>query len=289
MIQQEHVRHKRGWIPIAALLAACAWACMRAAPAGGAQESASQSKAVEPAADEILKAAGKYLGDAKSFTFTAEVWEDTVLAEGQKVKRQKFITAGVRRPDGLFAETHNSRIARGVWYDGKTFTLYNRQKNFYGTVDAPDTIDKTIQAIDEKFGISLPLSDFATSDLYGAVIKNVRRGMYLGRQTIAGVRCHHLAFVQEDIDWEMWVEDGGSPVIRKYLITFKQEDQAPQYEATLSDWNFDARLSDYAFTFRPPLGASRIDVRAAESREEPGEANVARDVQPAEKPQDKKD
>ena len=39
MFRQEHVRHKWGWIPIAALLAASAWVCMRAAPADGAQVS----------------------------------------------------------------------------------------------------------------------------------------------------------------------------------------------------------------------------------------------------------
>jgi hypothetical protein len=304
----DHRRSKWGWIAWTLLAALAGAVCgVTPTPARGADESrAGNSKgdspapAIEPQADEVLRAAGKYLGDAKSFTFTADVWEDTVLAEGQKVKRQKTTKAGVRRPNGVYAETHNERVARGAWYDGKTLTIYNRQGNFYGTVDSPDTIDKMIEAVSDKFGIAMPLSDLLISDLYAGVTKNVTRGMYLGRQTVAGVRCHHLAFVQDDIDWEMWVEDGRAPVIRKYLITYKNDDKAPQFEATLSDWNFDAKLDDYAFTFRPPLGASKIEVLAANASaaapaDRQGDAQVAKDVQPADdqsdspKSPDKKD
>ena len=170
----------------------------------------------------------------------------------------------MRRPNGVYAESHNERVARGLWYDGKTVTIYNRQANFYGVVPAPDTIDKTLDVIEEKFGMSLPLADLIDADMYAGVTKNIRRGDYLGRQSVnGGCACHHLAFVQDNIDWEMWVQDGRAPVVCKFVITYKDEDLAPQFTATLSDWNFDAHLPDYAFVFTPPLNAAKIDVLPA--------------------------
>lgn len=261
--------------------------------------------AVDPKADEIFRAASKYLGSAQSYTFSADVWEDVVLPEGQKVHRQRTVRAGVRRPDRLFAEGGNERVARSAMYDGKTFTLYNREKNFYGQVDASGPIEKVVDMVDDKFGINTPLSDLMVSNLYEGAMKGVVRGDYLGRQRVNGVRCHHLAYVKGDIDWEVWVQDEGAPVIRRFVITYKDEDQAPQFAATLTDWDFDAKLSDYAFTFVPPLGASRIDVLAAKEPPPPvgteeetgGAANLAREVQPpadqkspgTTAPQDKKD
>ena len=100
----------------------------------------------------------------------------------------------------------------------------------------------------------MPLSDLGVSDLHRDVTKNVVRGDYLGLQPVAGVACHHLAFVQDDIDWQVWVAADDRPIIHKLLITYKREDQAPQFVATIAKWKLDAALPDYAFRFRAPVG-----------------------------------
>ena len=75
-----------------------------------------------------------------------------------------------------------------------------------------------------------------------------------------GVPCEHLAFTQGNIDWQLWIEDGPRPVPRKFVITYKDEPDSPQFTAVFSNWDFTTELPDFLFTFEPPTGASRIKV-----------------------------
>ena len=54
---------------------------------------------------------------------------------------------------------------------------------------------------------------------------------------------------------------GATPVPRKFLITYKDESDAPQFTAVFSGWDFATRLPDFVFKFEPPEGANKIDVK----------------------------
>ena len=45
---------------------------------------------------------------------------------------------------------------------------------------------------------------------------------FLWLSKVQGQLCHHLAFRQEDIDWQIWIENGPTPLPRKFLITDKK-------------------------------------------------------------------
>jgi hypothetical protein len=82
------------------------------------------------------------------------------------------------------------------------------------------------------------------------------------------VSCHHLAFSQETIDWQIWIEDGPRPVPRKLVITYKTEPGSPQYVARLSGWNFQPRFSKHFFTFEAPAGAGEMEFLTVENAPE---------------------
>ena len=46
------------------------------------------------------------------------------------------------------------------------------------------------------------------------------------------------------------------------MITYKTEDEVPQYSVTIRTWNLAAKVPDALFQFIPPEGARRIDVPA---------------------------
>jgi hypothetical protein len=46
------------------------------------------------------------------------------------------------------------------------------------------------------------------------------------------------------------------------VITYKTEDEVPQYSVTIRKWNLAAKLPDALFRFTPPDGAKRVDVPA---------------------------
>ena len=58
----------------------------------------------------------------------------------------------------------------------------------------------------DRTGMVIPLADFLYSDVYDRLMGSVQRGVYLGVHDVDGIPCHHLAFEQETIDWQLWID-----------------------------------------------------------------------------------
>ena len=226
----------------------------------------SATSAIDPEADRLLRAASAELATAKAFTFKAEVWADTVV-EGHKIATTKTVETQVRRPDRVHMDARSPKRSRGYWYDGKSLTLLDRANNFYGIVAAPDTIDKTLDAANDQYGINFPLEDLLVNDPYGSASRAIQSGIYFGKISILGTPCQHIAFSTERVDWQLWIQDGADPLPRKLVITYKLEEGSPQYTAIFSDWKFSGSLPDKAFVFRPPKGAAKIEILPAKADE----------------------
>jgi len=126
----------------------------------------------------------------------------------------------------------------------------------------PPTIDEALDWVFDQTGTVVPLADFLYADVYDRMMGQVQRGVYLGIHEAAGVPCHHLSFEQATIDWQLWIDAGGDPLPRKLVITYKTEDEVPQYSVTIRKWNLEATLPEALFRFAPPEGAKRVEVGA---------------------------
>lgn len=208
---------------------------------------AEKTPVIGPRADAILKAMGDYLKGTEQFSFHAEITFDDVLPTGQKIQYAATNDVAVRRPDRLYAELQGDLGGKRFWYDGKSMTLLDVDQRVYASEAVPAKIDEAMDHVMEKFNFSPPLADFFYQDPYSVLIKNVQFGFYVGLSDIEGIRCHHLAFVEKYIDWQIWVEDGRQMVPRKLLITYKTLTESPQYTAVLSEWDLNAHLSDALF------------------------------------------
>jgi hypothetical protein len=113
------------------------------------------------------------------------------------------------------------------------------------------------------------MDDFISDDPYKVLTRDVESGIYAGLHEVDGVPCHHLAFRQSDIDWQIWIDDGLLPLPRKLLIVYKNEAGAPRYTARFSSWDLSPDLGDTVFEFEPPEGAEKIEFsgRATEQGE----------------------
>lgn len=219
--------------------------------------------AVDPRAASILKAALENVAAAKSFTVQAEITNEVPLDSGQRVQILGTLKSYVRRPDRLTAVYQGEDRTNGMYYDGKVFTLANPLDGVYSTWEAPATLEALLDTMEEKIGFTPPLSVLLRDDAGSGGMKNVRSGIYVGRASVRGVDCHHLAFAGPKVDFQVWVADG-VPVIKRVVVTYKNVPTAPQYTATFTDWDFDARLGDYLFTFAPPPGATRIEFKVVQ-------------------------
>ena len=243
------------------LFAICAAAGLCALSARAADVKPTDVKpVVDPSADKILKRMGDYLGQAPFYSVNAEIWQDVELGSGQQVQAGRTVVLQVRRPDHFHAEVRSTRRNRGLFYDGKSITLLNRNENFYGSIPAPATLDQALDTASDRFGIEMPLEDLVVSDPYQSAMQKIVSGRDIGPVTVLGTPCEHLAFSLGAVDWQIWIEDGVKPVPRKIVITYKDEEGTPEYTAIFSNWDFQTKLPDFLFTFEPPAGASKIDV-----------------------------
>ena len=223
--------------------------------------------AIDAEADRILREMGEYLKTAEEFSFHADISYDAVYDTGEKVQYGGKSAVSIRRPNRFLVAAVGDEYRRQVFYDGSKLTLFDVQKNLYAVTEVPNKIDDALDLAFEKFGLTVPLADFAYADPHAVLTENAEYGQVIGVHGCGDKRCNHLLFTQETIDWQIWIETGARPVPRKLVITYKTEPGSPQYEARLSGWEFNPRLSDHAFTFHPPEGSSEIEFLSGRGQE----------------------
>ena len=226
------------------------------------EEDKARPPVVDPRAEALLKEMGAYIAEAKQFSFRADIVFDEMLPSRQKVQLSAVEDVGVRRPDRVYAEYQGDIGAKRLWYDGKRVTLYDGAENVWASAQVPNTIDAAIDHMLATNGFQPPLADFLFSDPYEILKQHAQLGAYLGLHDAGGVRCHHLAFVDKSIDWQIWIEDGTQAVPRKLVVTYKLLPGSPQFSALLSDWNLNERFPDSVFTPMVPPGAVMLDFAA---------------------------
>src|SRR5262245_10417664 len=216
--------------------------------------------AIDPDADRIFNAACKYLAGAKAFCVKVEVWKDEVLPTGQKLQTTRTLELQEQRPDQLRIEERSPRTNRGFWYQKRSLIMLDRSMNLYGVMEVPGNIDAVLDAVEERFGIEIPLGDVLVADPYKNVMDSTDSAEDLGMVTMLGTVCHHLAFTGVNADAQVWIADGPKPLPRKIVINFKNIAGSPQVTQIYSDWDVVTPISDSVFTFVPPDGANKITV-----------------------------
>lgn len=214
---------------------------------------------VEPKANELLYRACEYLKQAKTFKFQADITRDVTLYDGLQVDFGGVSNITVERPNKLRAIYNGDERSRRSYFNGKQLTIYSLARNVYAQADVKGNIDAAIDYVYENFGFTVPLADLVYADPYAVLIENVDEGFFIGQHKVNGILCDHLAFQQELIDWQVWLEAGDTPFVRKVVITYKTEADNPEYEAELSHWEFNPSVSESDFEFEPPEGAEKIE------------------------------
>jgi hypothetical protein len=255
-----------------AALGLAAPACRGVAPsAAGASEPpppliepelAPGSRLVDPRADELVHRMSDRLGRSSALALEAEEVYDEVPEQSPRQQLSNVRRVAMRRPDRLVGDASGDALNRSFWYDGKMFSALDKEQYVWASGTVPPTVDQALDWVFDQTGTVIPLADFLYADSYARLMGDVQRGVYLGIHEAAGVPCHHLSFEQATIDWQIWIDAGREPLPRKLVITYKTEDEVPQYTVTIRKWNLQAQLPDSLFGFSPPEGAKRIDVVA---------------------------
>ncbi len=226
----------------------------------GGVAAAQQAPRIEPRAAEILTIMSDLLTGAKQFTVHTDQTSDELALSGDLVELSSSVDLAVRRPGEAHAVLHGDLRPMRYWIGGGRVAVMDVSRWTYAIAPVPADLDAAIDQIWERYGMKIPLADFISNNSYENLTRSVESGTYVGLHEIDGVPCHHLAFRQTDIDWQIWIEDGLLPVPRKLLIVYKNEPGAPRYTARLSAWDLSPDLGDTIFEFEPPEGAEQIEL-----------------------------
>lgn len=249
-----------GGLALGAALALAPLVTCAAQEPAPAQAPPAPTRRLDPRADEILKKMGALLAAAPRFALEAEETFDEVSENAPRRQLTNLRRVGVERPSRFAADATGDTLTRASWYDGKTLTVLDKARNVYLSVEAPGTIDAVLDKVADEYGVVIPLTDLLYADPYAVLSEGVLYGEYLGLHQAAGVLCHHLAFSQASIDWQIWIEAGDQPLPRKLVITYVDEPGQPQYSAVIRRITLDPKFPEGLFQFEVPEGATRIDL-----------------------------
>jgi len=244
------------------LLASCRTLSLALVIGAGLLSTAHNARAADDDALQILKAMSDYMASQKSISLSFDTDIEVITPEIQKIQ---FASSGkllLSRPDKLRASRTGGYADVELVFDGKTVTVLGKSLNAYAQADAPGSVDQLVDLLRNQYGLELPGADLLISNPYEALASDVITGKHIGQGVIDGAECEHLAFRNQDTDWQLWVRTGDQPIPCKLVITSKATAAAPQYTLVIRDLKTDAELNADAFAFQPPADAKRVDFKA---------------------------
>jgi hypothetical protein len=228
-----------------------------------------------PAAPEqIFQQMCDYLKNQPEFSFKAEVYNDRVYAEGRKLQYGLDMEAFFKRPNKFRINGSGDLENKELIFDGKNITLYNKNKNHFGVIEFEGDTDAALDKAHNEYGVRVGLAELGAGRLGEHIKHGLTNSLYVGESKVRGVYCHHLALDKENVHFQLWIDAGDKPLLRKVVVTHKNLPYAPQWTAFISDWNFSPKLADGLFTFTPPDGAKRIRFSPVKTTEAPAPKNI---------------
>jgi len=207
-------------------------------------------------ADKILKAMSDYVTSQKTLSVTYDSDVEVITPNLQKIQFAGSGQVQLSRPDKLRATRIGGYANVEIVFDGKMLTVNNKDGNTFAQIESSGSIDDLIDTLRDKNAIAAPGADLLFSQPFDVLMADVVEMAHIGQGVIDGVECEHLAFRNQDTDWQIWIEAGARPIPRKYVITSKAVTGAPQYTLRIKEWKTEVPTD--AFAFNAPQGAKKI-------------------------------
>jgi hypothetical protein len=112
----------------------------------------------------------------------------------------------------------------------------------------PETLDKTLDAMHERYGVATPLADFVYTSPAKALLTDTTTGGWVGRETVDGKQADHVSFKDTGVNWDLWVAATGEPLPIKAVVEFTDTRRLRKVELVFSDWNLAPQIASDRFT-----------------------------------------
>lgn len=196
---------------------------------------------------EIIEKMSSKLAATQAFTVTSKEARDEHNKAGQVTHLALHRELTIRRPDRLYTKVSGDRSTE-VWYDGIGITLVLHNDKIFGQGRTPETLDKTLDAIYERYGIRTPIADYLYSSPAKALLSETTTGGWVGRETLDGKAVDHLAFKDKGVAWEVWIPAEGDPLPQKATAELSEDPRLRKVEVTFTNWDLAPQIAENRFT-----------------------------------------
>ena len=231
-------------------------------------------------AKKVLKDVANYfkgLDSARMEVLTSVQME----RQGQKQNMELSQDITMERPNKLVIKVQQGDAGNSLTSDGEKLYAYVSRLGVYKVSEAPknfqdfakqsDVVTGQLTALGGTAG-SPPVPALFSQSPYEAMIKDASQVKHVGVEKIDGKKYDRVRFVQQRMDWDLWVAQGDQPAIHKIvpdiskaLKAMQQQagGQAPQdmkldIKVQIAKWMPNPDLGKDAFSFSPPEGASEV-------------------------------
>lgn len=200
---------------------------------------------------KLVRASSQILSRSPGFSVTVTEAVERPAASGATERRLLTSEIVLRRPNRLHVRT-TGRHDREYWYDGRRLTVAIHDHRVFGQAPMPDTLDRTLDAVVERYALPLPLADLLYSDPARALFSDATTGGYVGTEEIDGQSAVHLSFSEGATGWEVWLSEGGERVPLRVRVAYANRPGHATRTMSFSNWMLTRQDSDDLFTPRVP-------------------------------------
>jgi hypothetical protein len=200
---------------------------------------------------ELVQQMSARLAAATAVSVTTAEMRDVVRLSGGKETVSLTGVYTVRRPNRFYTKMTGGRGLES-WYNGKTLTIAAHPDKVFAQAPMPDTIDRTLDALAERYDMALPMGDLFYGSAEKALLSDTTTGGYAGTENVGDTPCVHLAFKDVGVDWELWLPVQGDPLPKRLKVLQKRRTGQPVVDLTFTAWEFPPQISDATFVPKVP-------------------------------------
>lgn len=196
---------------------------------------------------EIVERMSTRLGAAKTFSVTTDETRIELDSKGQPQRVHLTRETTVSRPDRLYSKVTSDR-QREIWYDGVGLTVAMHNEKVFAQARMPETLDKTLDAMHERYGVATPLADFVYTAPSKALLSSTTTGGWLAREGTGADAVDRLSFKDKGVNWELWVPVSGEPLPRRAVMEFSEDKRLRSIELLFKAWNLAPQIAADRFS-----------------------------------------
>jgi hypothetical protein len=237
-----------------------------------------------PAGAQLLRESLSFHHNLKSFTCSLDVGF-VVDQDGLSVKADKHYSVALQQPRSLAVIVKNSPKGKGSTFvcDGSQQYTYLVAANKYSLSPAPKSVaeidfDKLdqLEKMPSPYEYLQPLIGRSIGEVFSQGFDTATLG---AEETVDGVACAHAQFDYKVGHFDVWIEKGKQPLLRK--IACEVSKIALQSDETLrganirfyvqyQDWRVNPVIPAEQFQFAPPPGAQIAELLYTAPKEKEG-------------------